>query len=53
MTNKAGAKKHGMHRIERLRTSKIARLKKNKEGLRAGQAARQKAIAEALAAGNE
>ena len=51
MTNKSSSKQHGLQ--GRGRPSKKQRFKENKAKLRPAQAARQQAIAEAMANGNQ
>lgn len=51
MTNKSSSKQHGLQ--GRGRPSKKQRYKENKANLRPAQVARQQAIAEAMASGNQ
>ena len=49
MSNRADSRKHGMHRIERLRPKKKFRVKKARVHARARQMARQDAVSASIA----
>lgn len=49
MSNRANSRKHGMHRIERIRAKKKFRVRKKREEMRARQQSRQDAIASSIA----
>ena len=49
MSNRADSRKHGMHRIERIRAKKKFRVRKKRPEMKARQDARQEAISTAMA----